>query len=63
MALPALHSPPGNGPCMFVHASVSLLSPWFKMMQLSKTFYFYLNALLRNVPFVSPFFFNFTSLC
>lgn len=51
MALPPL---PGNGLCMFVHASVSLMSPWFKMMQLRKTFYFHLNAVLRNGPFVSP---------
>lgn len=55
MALSPLHSPPGNGLRVFVHASVSLMSPWFKMMQMRKTFYFHLNAVLRNVPFVSPF--------
>lgn len=42
-----LASPTRKGFGMFAGASASLTSPWFKVMQLRKTLYFHLNAVLR----------------
>lgn len=40
-------SPTRNGLGIFAGASASLISPWFKVMQLRNTLYFHLNAVLR----------------